>query len=762
MQTYAFFPYRAGFKRPDEIASGIVELKLKYRVDNFRFTDESIDKPVLGAISKKFFDDNISVFWAAQTSARKRLGAEFGLRLKKSGCRELGFTLEAVDKKMPLDVLAGNLKDCCRAGIRCVLLIRCRPFSGLKSLETIKKFVLKHPEMIAGVTFDASECSPDLRDKAAGIEKAILKVLKGASRKKKLLLINPPVVYIGSLHEIIKDKKAVNERPIHRSSTFNLMEPIGLLKLASFYKRSGYDVELIDCVDKTMEDEVAGEKIRTEKPFKYLKCGNFELEKIKKPVFWRGMREKEFKERLKKSRPDEIFITSVFTFDYEPLHRIIRICKEVYPGVPLTLGGIYGTLCPGHAKLSPVDRVWTGLLQEAENQKTAFELLNYNPKRATIKFSRGCLHGCTFCAVPYLEGRRIVNRDYLAVADEIEEKHKRFGVRQVDLWESNILYDSEHRFIKLLDELIKRKLNIELYLPEGVQPSLISEKLARKMKKAGFKKIILAGESSSALVTRKLGKPSTWEEVKKAAGYLKKGGFGGSGDVIIFVMAGMPTQTIDETVKSVCDTWKLGCTVIINPYTPIPQTRDFASHQEFLKNKDLAELHPRLWPFADRKSPVTFLEDILNCEGRSSFFQLRLDKGEIKNTAIIEKMKREFAEDRIKVSKMNLSDIRKKAGFVLIDPEFKPEDMTSGIIKKLYSALVYRRARNMHFYISRPIPPCVLRFGPQWYEYHMPKNCRSCLTENCLFKGKNMSPPEMCLRCRFYRNNECNACFFTA
>ena len=564
--------------------------------------------------------------------------------------------------------------------------------------------------------------------------------------KKKVLLINPPVVYIGSLR---------------RNSTYALMEPLGLLKLASLYKRSGYDVELIDCVNKAMEDEATEKKIQTQKPFKYLECGNFRREKIKKPVFWRGIPENEFKDRLIRSKPDEIFVTSVFTFDYEPLHRIIKICKDTYPRVPVTLGGIYATLCPEHAKRSRADRVWTGLLQEAEGQRTAFELLDYSPKRATVKFSRGCMHRCTFCAVPYLEGRKIVSRDCLAVVDEIEEKHKRFGVGIIDLWESNILYDAQHRFIRLLDELIRRKLDVELYLPEGIQPSLLNEKLALKMKKAGFKRVILAGESSNADVTRKLGKPSTWEEVKRAVGLLKNSGFEPLSDVMIFVMAGMPTQTIDDTVKTICDSWKLGCMVIINPYTPIPRTKDFQAHKEFLKNKDLAQLHPRLWPFASRDNPVTFLEDILSCDGRSSFFQLRLEQGEIKNNEIIAKLKEQFHDERVKISKTNLRDIRKKEGFILIDLDLKPVDRTPANIKKLHAALLYRQTTGRHFYLSKPIPPCMLKFGPKWYEYYMPGNCRSCLAKNCRIKGKNPDPPSMCLECRFYKNNECNACFFT-
>ena len=102
--------------------------------------------------------------------------------------------------------------------------------------------------------------------------------------------------------------------------------------------------------------------------------------------------------------PDLIFITSLFTYSWKPVHDAAAYYHDLYPNAQIELGGIYATLMPEHAKLADVNRVHTGLVNEAERFIPDYSL---TPDwDSSIMFgTRGCIRKCAFCAVPRLEGK---------------------------------------------------------------------------------------------------------------------------------------------------------------------------------------------------------------------------------------------------------------------------------------------------------------------------------------------------------------------
>jgi hypothetical protein len=125
------------------------------------------------------------------------------------------------------------------------------------------------------------------------------------------------------------------------------IKPIGLLHLASLLKNVGFMVTLIDCLESYQKQKIFGD-------------GKFQKVLIEKPSVLRavprnysryGISEETFRERLSSLRvkPDIILVTSGMTYWYPGLFRAIEIIKEVFPSVPVALGGIYATLCPDHA-----------------------------------------------------------------------------------------------------------------------------------------------------------------------------------------------------------------------------------------------------------------------------------------------------------------------------------------------------------------------------------------------------------------------------
>ena len=63
--------------------------------------------------------------------------------------------------------------------------------------------------------------------------------------------------------------------------------------------------------------------------------------------------------------PDEIYVTSMFTYHYKAVWEAVKFYKFMYPLAHLKLGGIYASLCPEHAKGSGADEIFVGQHPEA-------------------------------------------------------------------------------------------------------------------------------------------------------------------------------------------------------------------------------------------------------------------------------------------------------------------------------------------------------------------------------------------------------------
>ena len=145
------------------------------------------------------------------------------------------------------------------------------------------------------------------------------------------------------------------------------IKPVGLLRLASFLKDNGFNVDLIDCMDRLDRD--APEEFKKSDNFGR---GAFYSEEITKtgpytrvPRKYKryGMTVEAFEKKLSSiERPDIIFTSSSMTYNYEGVVLANRIIKEKFLK-PVVLGGIYPTLCREHAqKYSKADYVWASEL----------------------------------------------------------------------------------------------------------------------------------------------------------------------------------------------------------------------------------------------------------------------------------------------------------------------------------------------------------------------------------------------------------------
>ena len=190
----------------------------------------------------------------------------------------------------------------------------------------------------------------------------------------------------------------------------------------------------------------------------------------------------EIKNRIQKEEvPDEIFITSSMTFHAKSIAEIINICKEIFPKTKITLGGIYASLCPEHAKQNTkADIIYKGIFKEAENYNSDISLLDYKPNYHVFKSTRGCPFNCSYCAVHKLEGNKMCYRNPEDVLKEIFEVNDKYGIKIFKAWESNILVNFKTHFEKILDGILDSGRDLILEVPEGISPQLMTKELAEK------------------------------------------------------------------------------------------------------------------------------------------------------------------------------------------------------------------------------------------------------------------------------------------
>jgi hypothetical protein len=168
--------------------------------------------------------------------------------------------------------------------------------------------------------------------------------------------------------------------------------------------------------------------------------------------------------------PDLIYVTSLFTYSWKPVHESVRFFKRQYPQVKLVLGGIYASLLPEHAKTSGADEVYAGLHHPAERFMPDYDILPFEWDGSIIFASRGCVRRCGFCSVPKLEGPP--NALKYSISDFIHPKHTR-----VIMWDNNILGSPNWQAV--FDELIGLHLKVDFN--QGLDARFVTEEVAERV-----------------------------------------------------------------------------------------------------------------------------------------------------------------------------------------------------------------------------------------------------------------------------------------
>ncbi len=391
---------------------------------------------------------------------------------------------------------------------------------------------------------------------------------------------------------------------IHDFAAFDLwLKPVGLLYVAAAAEAAGYCVRVVNCVDRlhpkasgTARPASRGDG-RGKLPFVGIEKPEC-LARVPRRFRRYGIPLDVFRaEAARGPRPDVIGVGSMMTYWCGGVAETISILREVWPGVPVILGGVYATLCPAHARrYSGADIVVEGrgenrfvevLRREtgrAENAtarpnppRPAYHLLEHLDSVSMLT-SYGCPFSCAYCASKLLRPE-FIQRPVAEVVDEIACYAAEMGIRHIAFYDDALLVNAGRHIKPILHEICGRELDINFHTPNGLHANMIDEELADLMRMSGFATVRLSVESIEEARLEDSCRKVTPEGFGAAVARLFSAGYG-PGEIEAYVMMGAPRQRAREVEATMRFVHDIGAVIRLADFSPIPGTPYFAAAVE--------------------------------------------------------------------------------------------------------------------------------------------------------------------------------------
>jgi radical SAM superfamily enzyme YgiQ (UPF0313 family) len=293
-------------------------------------------------------------------------------------------------------------------------------------------------------------------------------------------------------------------------------------------------------------------------------------------------------------RPDLILVTSIMTYWASGVRETIARIREIWPGVPVILGGIYATLCPEHAeRTSGADRVVTGqaehlildIVEEYTGIRTAprydltrldtlpypaYDLQNVISS-VPLRTSRGCPFRCAYCASGVI-APEFSRRSPDDVVKEIGYWKTNHGVRNFAFYDDALLTDPENHAHLIFRNVIDTVPGVRFHTPNALHVREIDRTMADLLFRSGFETLRLGVESTDFANRNGMDRKITESDFTRAVTALRQAGFRRD-QVGAYLLIGLPGQDIGDVEQSVRAVLASGITPVLTHYTPIPRTR---------------------------------------------------------------------------------------------------------------------------------------------------------------------------------------------
>lgn len=299
--------------------------------------------------------------------------------------------------------------------------------------------------------------------------------------------------------------------------------------------------------------------------------------------------------------PDEIKITSLFTYWSKHLWESVHFYKSQYPKAKIQVGGIYASLMPEHAKQSGCDEVQIGLYKNGvvEAIEPAYDLVDVDYQ--IIHGSRGCFRHCNFCGTWKIESQVSFKQ---TIKNEIMKN-------KIVFYDNNLLANPYTKDI--LSELIEFKFpnnsRVHCESQSGLDGRLLVKdpEIAFLLKKARFKNPRIAWD----------GPYKQWVKIKEQIHILKGAGYK-TDEIFIFMLYNHDLSYEEMRAKlDACRRWRIR--VIDCRYRPLDAIFDgyrpnAKSQQgnEYYIHQDWTDKQVRFFRRAVRRQNIALMLDLPN------------------------------------------------------------------------------------------------------------------------------------------------------
>ena len=375
-------------------------------------------------------------------------------------------------------------------------------------------------------------------------------------------------------------------------------KPLGLLYIGAFLRHYGYDLALLDFLDRNKWHKGTDKTSNTGR-------GKYHRQVIDKPKVLAhvprhfalyGATEAQIKNALSSmTPPSAILITSHMTYWYVGVQKTIKILRRYFPDVPIILGGSYVTLCENHAhnhmdadyfitghgekkalqildSLHGINRNYAKIPDYDDSNFPPYELYD-NLDTLPLMTSRGCPNRCSYCATKKLHPR-FSRRSVDNLLAEIRYNIERYGITRYAFYDDALFANKEQYSIPFLKAIIAMDKTFEFYSPNGLFARAIDKELAELMKQSGFKMVRLSLESSISRWQAASSNKVSQQDFRQAVKHLLKAGY--SGAVIeAYLIMGLPGQSYRDVKESIEFVYNTGAISRLASFTPIPGTEDW-------------------------------------------------------------------------------------------------------------------------------------------------------------------------------------------
>jgi radical SAM superfamily enzyme YgiQ (UPF0313 family) len=380
---------------------------------------------------------------------------------------------------------------------------------------------------------------------------------------------------------------------IYDFAAYNLwVEPLGLLTIAAALRQEGYRLTVVDC----LAPQSGAPRARPDGSGKFRKAMLPRPEAVTfvpRRYGRYGLPLDSFDAALEAApSPDLVLVASGMTYWYPGVVEAIRRLRVRFGPLPVALGGVYASLCPGHARRhAGADYVIEGpgvaaalrLAAEVTGQRCKpdrYDDPHHWPAPAHdlvprpfagIITSWGCPFGCTYCASHRLQPA-FLQRAPTGVVAEMAACAGR-GIRDFAFYDDALLVEAGRHLVPILEGILALGLKVRLHTPNGLHAGEITAELALLMRRAGFVTVRLSLETTDVARQRATGGKVTTAAFARAVEHLQAAGFGPA-ELGAYVLAGLPGQPLGEVEATVRYVQGLGVQARLALFSPIPGTPD--------------------------------------------------------------------------------------------------------------------------------------------------------------------------------------------